>query len=161
MLRRRMQRLLRRSVARMLQPVMAELQVPHRIAGPKGRLVIDPTSTVNDAFFNTRGGSIHIRRDAFFGHDVMVLTGRHDVTKFGRERQLAVPREGFDVVVEEGAWVASRAILIGPCTIGEHAVVAAGSVVTSSVPAYSIAAGSPARVIGDVRDVSRAASTEP
>ena len=47
--------------------------------------------------------------------------------------------------VEQGAWVGSGAILLGPCRIGAHAVVAAGAVVTGDVAPETVVAGVPAR----------------
>jgi len=44
-----------------------------------------------------------------------------------------VPKTGRDVVIGRGAWVSSNALVLGPCRIGEHAVVAAASVVTADV----------------------------
>ena len=76
-----------------------------------------------------------------------MLTGTHDVARRGLERQRAVPAEGRDVHVEEGAWVGSGAILVGPCRIGAHAVVAAGSVVTADVAPQTVVAGVPARLV--------------
>lgn len=49
--------------------------------------------------------------------------------------------------VERGAWIGAHATILAGVTIGENAVVAAGAVVTKDVPANSIAAGVPARVI--------------
>lgn len=53
--------------------------------------------------------------------------------------------------IGRGASVGSNATILGGVCVGEHALVGAGAVVTRDVPAYSIAAGVPARVIGDVR----------
>ena len=130
-----------------LEPVYMELREKPGVRGPRDRLHIHATAVVNDAFFNTWGGSIHVAEDAFFGHQVMILTGRHAFEKVGAERKGTVPREGFDVVVETGAWIASRALVIGPCTIGAHSVVAAGSVVTESVAPGTMVAGVPARLV--------------
>lgn len=120
------------------------------VYGDSSRLVVASSVQLNDATLNTRSGCITIEEDAFFGHQVMVLTGRHAIDRFGQERQNTVAPDGLDVAIRRGAWIASRAIIIGPCEIGRHAVVAAGSVVTNSVPAYAIVAGAPARVIGTV-----------
>ena len=51
------------------------------------------------------------------------------------------------ITVGEGAWIGTRAIILGGVTIGRHAVVAAGSVVTKDVPEGAIVAGIPARVV--------------
>ncbi|MGH3788611.1 MAG: acyltransferase [Pseudonocardiaceae bacterium] len=119
----------------------------YQLHGSPERLNIDPTAIVNNALFNASGGEITIGEYAFFGHEVAVLTGTHDITKFGRERQLTFPRSGRDVVIEEGVWVASHAMVLGPVRIGKHAVVAAGSLVLEDVAPYTVVAGRPAKVI--------------
>jgi acetyltransferase-like isoleucine patch superfamily enzyme len=121
-----------------------------RIFGPHARLWVDPTAIVHDALFNTVSGTITVGEHAFFGHGVAVLTGTHDVERLGAERQTAIPDAGRDIVIGAGAWVSTRALVLGPCRIGEHAVVAAGAVVTGDVPAGAIVAGVPARVVGAV-----------
>jgi acetyltransferase-like isoleucine patch superfamily enzyme len=119
----------------------------YRVHGKLDRLHIDPTAIVNNALFNVSGGEITIGEYAFFGHEVAVLTGTHDITKFGRERQLTFPRSGRDVIIEEGVWVASHAMVLGPVCIGKHAVVAAGSLVLEDVAPYTVVAGRPAKMI--------------
>ncbi|WP_167137915.1 acyltransferase [Diaminobutyricimonas sp. TR449] len=52
------------------------------------------------------------------------------------------------VTVRTGASIGARAVCIAPVTIGEWALVAAGSVVTRDVPAFAIVAGVPARRVG-------------
>lgn len=51
------------------------------------------------------------------------------------------------VVIGDDVWIGFRAIILSGVTIGRGAVVAAGSVVTKDVPAYTIVGGNPARVI--------------
>jgi acetyltransferase-like isoleucine patch superfamily enzyme len=51
-----------------------------------------------------------------------------------------------DVVIKDNVWIGSRVILLGGITIGEGAIIQAGSVVTSSIPDFSIAGGHPAKV---------------
>jgi acetyltransferase-like isoleucine patch superfamily enzyme len=59
-----------------------------------------------------------------------------------RERPPAKP-----VVIEESVWLASRVMVLPGVTIGRNSQIAAGSVVTSDIPADSLAAGVPARVL--------------
>ena len=119
----------------------------HRWHGDPSRLRISETAVVNNALFNVSGGTITVGDYAFFGHDVAILTGTHDIEKFGRERQLSFSRSGRDVVIGEGVWLASCVVVFGPVTIGEHAVVAGGSLVRENVEPYTVVAGRPARVI--------------
>lgn len=117
------------------------------VHGDRSRLRIDATAVVNNALFNLSGGKISIGAYAFFGHNVSVLTGSHDVNKFGEERQKAIAAEGQDVVIGEGVWVASHAIVVGPCRLGSNSVVGVGSVVLDDVEPYTIVAGSPAKPV--------------
>lgn len=118
-----------------------------RVYGDGRKLHVHPTAVVNDALFNTSSGEITVEEYAFFGHAVSVLCGTHDPHVFGRARQLSGPGYGCDVVVGRGAWVSSHALLLGPCRVGEHAVVAAGSVVTTDVPPFAVVGGVPARLL--------------
>ena len=116
------------------------------VFGDRSKLQIAKNAIVNNALFNLESGTITIEDYVFFGHNVSILTGTHDYNKFGRERQLAVLSER-DVVIKEGAWIASNVTILGPCTIGEHSVVAAGALVKEDVLPYTVVAGLPARVI--------------
>ncbi len=117
------------------------------VYGDSTRLHVSPTAVVNNALFNLSSGEITVGEYAFFGHNVSVLTGTHDWTKFGAERQVAVPKSGRDVVIEEGVWVSSNVIIVAPCRIGAHAVVGVGSLVLGDVEPYTVVAGNPARVL--------------
>lgn len=52
------------------------------------------------------------------------------------------------IVVGNDVWIGTHCVILGGVTIGNGAVVAANSVVSSNVPAYAIVGGSPAKVIG-------------
>lgn len=51
------------------------------------------------------------------------------------------------VKIEDDCWIAANSIVLAGVTIGRGSVVAAGSVVTKDVPAYSVVAGNPAKVV--------------
>jgi acetyltransferase-like isoleucine patch superfamily enzyme len=133
------------------------------IYGDPDHLHIHPTAILNNALFNRSSGNITIGEYAFFGHNVSVLTGTHDWTKFGAERQVAVPESGRDVVIEEGAWLSSHVVVVAPCRIGAHSVVGVASLVMGDVEPYTVVAGSPAKVLRQIPrpDAPAAAPVDP
>ncbi|MBN3948861.1 MAG: acyltransferase [Nostoc sp. NMS7] len=120
------------------------------VFGEPQRLKLSQTCIVNNALFNLSSGNIVIGEYVFFGHNVSVITGTHDYRNFGLERMHNFPTEGNDIVVEEGAWIASNATIIGPCKIGKNSVVAAGAVVKCDVPSYHVVAGIPAKIVKEI-----------
>jgi acetyltransferase-like isoleucine patch superfamily enzyme len=55
------------------------------------------------------------------------------------------------VVIEDRVWIGTRALILKGVTIGHDSIVAAGSVVVSPIPPFSICAGNPAKVIRSVQ----------
>jgi acetyltransferase-like isoleucine patch superfamily enzyme len=51
------------------------------------------------------------------------------------------------ITIEDATWIGANVVVLAGVTIGKHCVVAAGSVVTKDIPAYSVAVGNPARVL--------------
>ncbi|MGY5452947.1 acyltransferase [Agarivorans sp. MS3-6] len=56
------------------------------------------------------------------------------------------------VYIGEDVWIGANACIVDGVTIGDHAVIGMGSVVTKSVTDWAIMAGNPAKIIGDRRD---------
>jgi acetyltransferase-like isoleucine patch superfamily enzyme len=142
-------------VDRLLRPALERLIDDRRLNsplffGPPERVTIAPTAQVNNALFNTWSGTITIGDHAFFAQNVVIAAGSHDVEAIGEARSAAVPTEGFDVVIERGVWIATGAVVLGPCSIGADAVIAAGSIVTSDVAPRTVVAGVPARPIRSI-----------
>jgi acetyltransferase-like isoleucine patch superfamily enzyme len=135
------------AVSQQVEQLKLDALYRFRWHGDRSRLHLPDTAVVNNALFNMSGGTITIGEYAFFGHDVAVLTGTHDIEQFGLARQLAFPRSGRDVVIGDGVWLASHVLVLGPVTIGEHAVVAGGSLVRDDVEPYAVVAGRPAKMI--------------
>ena len=148
---RLLDRLLKPTVDRLLDERIQEEGLDalyrYRVHSDPARLRIHPTAVVNNAIFNTGGGHITVGEYVFFGHNVCVLAGVHEVDKFGLERQRAIPRTGYDIEIGEGAWLATNVMVAGPVKVGAHAVVGGGSVVLKDVEPYAVVAGNPARFI--------------
>lgn len=81
-------------------------------------------------------------------HSNNAAVRRNDLpdVKYGRAYNwAAIPSR--PIVIRRGAWIGARAILLKGVTVGEGAIVGAGSVVTKDVEPYTIVAGNPARVV--------------
>ena len=92
-------------------------------------------------------GEVVIENDVMLGHNVSLLTGIHDYRKKGTEGRPTITDAERDIIIQDGAWVASNCTIIGPCTIGKNSVIAAGSVVVDNVEAGCLYAGNPAEKI--------------
>lgn len=95
---------------------------------------------------------VSIEDEVFIGHGVMFTNDKYPqaVNEDGTlqmEADWAVVRTR----VKRRAAIGSNATIIAGVTIGTSALIGAGAVVTADVPDYSIVAGVPAKVIGDVR----------
>lgn len=104
------------------------------ISGPLSRARISPTAGLSNVVINTIGGNVEISDFVLFGHDVLLLTGTHDFREVGERRQDNRSTDNRNILIEEGAWIASRAVIIGPCRIGRNSVVGCGCVVDFDVP---------------------------
>lgn len=86
-----------------------------------------------------------IEDDAFLAPGVIVANDLHPGTP-----------DMFDCMrgptIKKGAQIGCNVTLLPHVTIGEHALIGAGSVVTHDIPAYTVAAGNPARVLKKVKD---------
>ncbi|MFA5247660.1 MAG: acyltransferase [Patescibacteria group bacterium] len=90
-------------------------------------------------------GSIEIQDYVFFGHRVMLLARKHDYNETLQNRQDDISEA--PILIKKGAWIGSGAIILGGITIGENAVVGAGSIVTKNVADNAVVAGNPAKLI--------------
>ena len=96
-------------------------------------------------FFHSAGG-IDIGANVGIGPGVRILTSTH--AEGGREMPiLHSPLAFAPVVIEADSNIGVSAVILPGVTIGKGAQIGAGSVVTRDVPAYAVAAGSPARVL--------------
>lgn len=105
-------------------------------------------SNVN-ILFNTSSGIIRIGEGTFAGHDVSLITGTHPTGKTMGARAKQFPKSGCDIIIGKGVWLGSSCTVLGPCTIGDHSVIAAGAVVTPNtiIGESELWGGVPAKLI--------------
>ena len=91
---------------------------------------------------------VTIEDNVFIGHNVTFINDTYPrATKLDGALQTDEDWHVEPTLVKEGAAIGSWSTVLSKVTIGENAIVGAGSVVTRDVPANTIAAGTPARVL--------------
>ncbi|QHT65180.1 sugar O-acetyltransferase [Rhodocytophaga rosea] len=136
-------------------------QVRKQLSEITGR-EIDASTTIFPPFYTNFGRFIKLGKNVFINHgcsfldlcnitiedEVMIgpkvnlITENHPLDPNDRKTVLLKP-----IVVKRNAWIGAAATILPGVTIGENAVVAAGAVVSRDVPANSIVAGVPAKVV--------------
>lgn len=120
--------------------------------------------TVQPSFRCDYGYNIFLGDDVFINYDTVILDGAH-VTIGNRvfigpqcgfytaihpfsvsERNLGLER-ALPITIHDNVWIGGKVCILPGVTVGEGAVVGAGSIVTKDVPPYTVVAGNPARVI--------------
>ena len=102
-----------------------------------------------DVYFDVGNADlITVEDDAWIASRALILCHRRDMSVYYKgERYNDVPHVRLPVTIKKGACVSMGAIIMPGVTVGEGAVVGAGALVTKDVPAWTIVAGSPAKVI--------------
>lgn len=93
---------------------------------------------------------IKIGDGVLLGRNVFISDNGHSIGSYGDEKIAPVERELTSkgpVVIGDNVWIGRNATILSGVTIGEGAVVGANAVVTHDVPAYSVVAGCPAKII--------------
>lgn len=91
-------------------------------------------------------GGITLEDGVFIGPGVLLVTENHPEQPAVRRNVYAKP-----IVVGHGVWIGAGAVILPGVTIGEHAVVGAGAIVTKDLPAGVIVAGNPARIVRSIK----------
>jgi acetyltransferase-like isoleucine patch superfamily enzyme len=120
--------------------------------GPNHDGLHERVVVIGDRCLIGRGSSIvghrfiEIGDDVWTGHNVHITDMNHDYTDVDLPISVQNQPEA-PVRVGSGSWLGHITVVLPGVTIGDHVVVGAGSVVTADLPDFSVAVGSPARVI--------------
>lgn len=88
---------------------------------------------------------VTVEDEVFVGHGVTFINDTYPRAAIGRRLQTEADWKVEPTVIRKGASIGSGATILSKVTVGENAIVGAGSVVTKDVPANTIVAGNPAR----------------
>ncbi|MDX2003154.1 MAG: acyltransferase [Chitinophagales bacterium] len=119
---------------------------PSRISVFKGAAMSIGNGTfINGARISAKQ-SVQIGKHCTIAPEVLIMDSDfHDLHDHSKEGANA------PIIIHDHVWIATRAIILKGITIGEHAVVATGAVVTKDVEPYALVGGNPAKVIKYLR----------
>ncbi|MEU9157330.1 DapH/DapD/GlmU-related protein [Streptomyces sp. NPDC048417] len=106
--------------------------------------------------FTTVRGTVKLGDGVRIGAHTSVLGFNHTAEPDIPVHQQPVTSRGISI--GDDVWIGSHVVVLDGVTIGDHCVIGAGAVVTKSVPAWTVAAGNPARPIRDRRTTIRPAA---
>ena len=95
---------------------------------------------------------VTIEDDVFIGHGVMFINDTYPRATVNGALQTEADWSVEPTLVKRGASIGSNCTILSHVTIGENAIIGAGSVVTKDVPAGTIVAGNPANIIRRIKD---------
>mgnify|MGYP003600684722 CR=1 FL=1 len=128
-----------------LHQLFPDLGKDNMITGPlyvlkASHIHIGNRVAINPFFKAMSSGQIYIEDDAQIAFGVAIATNNHD---FYNRQVLTLA----DVHIEKNAWIGANATILPGITIGQNAVVGAGSVVTHDVEANTVVVGNPAHFL--------------
>ncbi len=128
-----------------LAPRTGDGEVTLQARYPASRIEVGGSTVFSNNVTIIAVDRVVIGRHCLLGDHVLVLDSDFHHVEPKRRNEPNPPTD--EVVIGDNVWLGSRVTVLKGCTIGENSVVAAGAVVTASIPANSVAAGVPAKVI--------------
>lgn len=120
--------------------------------GEHGSLTIGDETHVDQFCVLYGQGGLSIGSGCAIAAGVIVYTQSNQYAAQPEERVVDQPVLYAPVRIGDDVWIGARAVILPGVTIGDHAVIAAGSVVRRDVPAWAVVAGVPAKLVRDRRE---------
>lgn len=133
----------------------ATFKLPDSCSCPEKIYLYENTNIYEHAKFiispEGESGKFIMKRNSGSAEGLTIITGNHHREIGVLFKELMYRRaadEDKDIIVEEDVWLGANVTLLAGVKIGRGATIGAGAIVTKSIPAYAIAMGNPAKVIG-------------
>lgn len=119
---------------------------------PGQECISNPVVSIGDRCLIGKGSGIvghleiFIGNDVWTGHNVYITDQNHDYRDVTKPMsQQSMPEQA--VRIGDGSWLGYGTVVLPGANIGKHVAIGANSVVAGALPDYSVAVGSPARVV--------------
>ena len=129
--------------------VVIDAFVKIKPAGGTGDVVIGRNSVINSGCVIYSGNGVRIGANVAVAANCTFASANHEF----KDRDRPIVEQGFapsrgGILIEDDVWIGANAVLLDGCIVRRGAVIGASALVNSEVPAYAIAVGVPARLIG-------------
>ena len=92
---------------------------------------------------------VDIGDNTMIGPGTMITTVGHPLSPLGRRKHQGIAKP---VKIGHDVWIGGNVVILPGVTIGDGSVIGAGSVVTRDIPSYSVAVGTPAKVVKQIEN---------
>jgi len=116
------------------------------VSSQQGQIKIGDNNFVGPAVRIQGFGGVVLGNHCMIAANTFISSSNHNITNPCATDYLH-GEIGQEVVIEDYVWIGANCVVTRGVTIGHHSVIGAGSVVTKSIPCYTMVAGSPAKVI--------------
>ena len=119
---------------------------------PGQQCLTNPVVRIGDRCLIGRGSgivghlAIDIGHDVWTGHHVYITDQNHGYEKVDLPISMQTQPEN-PVVIGDGSWIGAGSVILPGARIGKHVAIGANSVVNGEIPDFSVAVGSPAKVV--------------
>lgn len=131
------------------EDVVVDAFVKIKPAGGVGDVRIGPRCVLNSGVVIYTGNGVTLGADVLLAANVVLAPTNHEFAA----RNVPIREQGFQpsrggIVIEDDVWIGAGSVVLDGAVVRRGAVVGANSVVRDEVAPYSVAVGSPLRVVG-------------
>lgn len=113
------------------------------------KLLLGNNISIHDYCYLDCSGSITIGNDVSIAHDCSIISFNH--TYYEKDIPIKFQKLEYGAIkINKDCWLGCKVILLANVEISEHSIVAAGAVVTKSMPPHIICAGNPAKIVKSI-----------
>lgn len=123
------------------------MQVYNDLTGKQSKIKIGDNCYIgyNNTFL--AGGNITLEDGVLMASNILISSENHSINPESPDYYMNQKLSCDPIIVGEGTWIGEKVSILSGVTIGKKCVIGAGSIVTKDIPDFSIAVGSPAKVI--------------
>lgn len=125
----------------------ARLESIGQLIGKRPKIIIGDNTSIHLYFHCGAAESVTIGKDVLIASRVYISDHDHVFDDPEKPARWSGSLVSKPIIIEDGVWLGEGVVILKGVTIGKRAVIGANSVVTKNIPPFSVAVGSPAKVV--------------